>query len=52
MDVIDRVPGLAARAGTVRTLMAERRDNAREYTRTAGEDLPEIRDWRWPARTQ
>ena len=53
MDVIDRVPGLATRphAITARALMEEHRRSAREYTRAAGEDLPEIRDWRWPARS-
>ena len=48
MDVIDRVPGLSSRAGHVRQLMAERRLQAREYTRQEGEDLPEVRDWTWP----
>jgi xylulose-5-phosphate/fructose-6-phosphate phosphoketolase len=47
MDVIDRVPGLAPRASGVRQLMAERRLEAREYTRRVGDDPPEIRDWRW-----
>ncbi len=47
MDVIDRVPGLAGRAGHVRQLMADRRLQARAYTRQHGEDPPEIRDWAW-----
>ena len=47
MDVIDRVPSLAARAGEVRQLMAQRRDECRVYTRLHGEDAPEIRDWGW-----
>jgi xylulose-5-phosphate/fructose-6-phosphate phosphoketolase len=47
MDVIDRVPGLAEPAAFVRRQMAERREAAREYTRVAGEDQPEIRDWAW-----
>ena len=47
MDVIDRVPGLASRAGHVRQLMADRRLAARAYTREHGEDAPEIRDWTW-----
>ncbi len=51
MDVIDRVPGLAARAGHVRQAMVDRRIAAREYTRREGEDDPEIRDWSWAART-
>jgi len=49
MDVIDRVPGLAPRAGHVRQLMSERRLECRAYTREFGEDPPEIRDWTWPA---
>ena len=47
MDVIDRVPGLASRAGHVRQLMVDRRLAARAYTREHGEDAPEIRDWTW-----
>jgi xylulose-5-phosphate/fructose-6-phosphate phosphoketolase len=47
MDVIDRVPGLAEPAAAVRRRMVERREAARAYTRVAGEDLPEIRDWTW-----
>ena len=48
MDVIDRVPGLGARAADVRQEMEERRLAARAYTRDVGDDVPEIRDWRWP----
>ena len=49
MDVIDRVPGLAGRAGRLRQYMADRRLLARAYTRDHGEDDPEIRDWTWPS---
>jgi xylulose-5-phosphate/fructose-6-phosphate phosphoketolase len=49
IDVIDRVPGLAARAGHLRQAMADRRMEARAYTREHGEDAPEIRDWTWTA---
>ena len=48
MDVIDRVPGLADRAGEVRQLMSDTRLRARAWTRQHGEDLPEVRDWVWP----
>jgi xylulose-5-phosphate/fructose-6-phosphate phosphoketolase len=48
MDVIDRVPGLADRAGHVRQQMADARFSARAWTREHGEDLPEVRDWTWP----
>jgi len=46
--VIDRVPGLAARAGQVRARMVERRAEHGRYIRQHGDDLPEVRDWRWP----
>jgi xylulose-5-phosphate/fructose-6-phosphate phosphoketolase len=49
MDVIDRVPGLASRAGHVRQRMVDRRLEASAYARSHGEDPPEIRDWTWPA---
>jgi xylulose-5-phosphate/fructose-6-phosphate phosphoketolase len=48
MDVIDRVPGLAMRAATVRQRMVDARLAARAYARANGEDQPEIRDWSWP----
>jgi xylulose-5-phosphate/fructose-6-phosphate phosphoketolase len=48
MDVIDRVPGLADRAGHVRQLMADSRMRARAWTRDHGDDIPEVKDWTWP----
>jgi xylulose-5-phosphate/fructose-6-phosphate phosphoketolase len=47
MDVIDRVPGLADRAGHVRQRMTDERLRARAWTREHGEDLPAVRDWTW-----
>jgi xylulose-5-phosphate/fructose-6-phosphate phosphoketolase len=48
MDVLDRVPGLAAKHGRFRQELEDRRLRARAYTREHGEDDPEIRDWAWP----
>jgi xylulose-5-phosphate/fructose-6-phosphate phosphoketolase len=48
IDVIDRVPGVAAHAAHLRQEMVDRRLQARAYTRAHGEDDPEIRDWTWP----
>jgi xylulose-5-phosphate/fructose-6-phosphate phosphoketolase len=48
IDVIDRVPGLASRAGHVRQLMTDQRLLARAHSRQVGDDPPEIRDWAWP----
>jgi xylulose-5-phosphate/fructose-6-phosphate phosphoketolase len=48
MDVIDRVPGLGPRAAHLRQRMADERTRCRAYTRSEGEDAPELRDWTWP----
>ena len=48
MDVIDRVPGLASRAASLRQRMMDERVLARAYARTEGDDPPAIRDWTWP----
>jgi xylulose-5-phosphate/fructose-6-phosphate phosphoketolase len=48
MDVIDRVPGLGSRAAGLRQRMADARLRARAYTRSHGEDDPEISGWTWP----
>ncbi|MDR0342221.1 MAG: phosphoketolase family protein [Nocardiopsaceae bacterium] len=48
IDVIDRVPGLASRAGHLRQRMTDQRLSSRAHTRRYGEDPPEVRDWAWP----
>jgi xylulose-5-phosphate/fructose-6-phosphate phosphoketolase len=48
IDVIDRIPGLGARAAHVRQLMVDRRIECRAFTRREGEDPPEVAGWRWP----
>ena len=47
MDVIDRVPGLAARHAGLRQQMHDARLDARRWTRTHGEDIPEVAGWTW-----
>ena len=47
MDVIDRVPGLASRAGHVRQAMVDRRLECRAYAYRFGEDPREISEWSW-----
>ena len=47
-DVVDRVPGLATRAAHLRQEMDERRLEARAWTRSYGDDHPDVRDWVWP----
>jgi xylulose-5-phosphate/fructose-6-phosphate phosphoketolase len=48
MDVIDRVPGLAARAAGLRRSMQDVRDRHHDWIREHGTDLPEVADWHWP----
>src|SRR5215212_5023056 len=48
IDVIDRVPGLGERAAELRQRMEDERLRHRAYTREAGDDPPDVRDWVWP----
>ncbi|WP_017968071.1 phosphoketolase family protein [Rhizobium leguminosarum] len=49
IEAIERVPGLKEKAGEAlaafRGKLAEHHDYVREY----GEDMPEVRNWTWPA---
>jgi len=46
-DVVDRVPKLAA-AAYIKQRMRDRLIDHRRHIVAHGEDLPEVRDWRWP----
>jgi xylulose-5-phosphate/fructose-6-phosphate phosphoketolase len=46
-DVIDRVPGLGARAAYVKQWLRDKLIDHKAYIRKYGEDMPEIRNWRW-----
>ena len=47
-DVIDRVPGLAAKAASTRQVMIDSRNEAKGWTRIYGDDIPEVAEWVWP----
>ena len=50
-DVIDRVPGLGSRAAYAKQFLRDKLTDHKAYIREHGEDMPEIRNWRWsPAR--
>jgi xylulose-5-phosphate/fructose-6-phosphate phosphoketolase len=47
-DVVDRVPGLSVRAAHLKQLMRDKRVQHHQYIRDHGDDMPEIKDWKWP----
>ena len=47
MDVADRVPRLASQAAHLKQRMRDKRDEHKRYILRHGEDMPEIRNWRW-----
>jgi xylulose-5-phosphate/fructose-6-phosphate phosphoketolase len=47
IDVLDRVPDLDVRTALLRQHMRDLRARHHAWTRTYGEDLPEVRDWSW-----
>ena len=46
-DVIDRVPGLAVGAADLRQELCEKLIEHKQYIRQYGDDMPEIKNWRW-----
>jgi xylulose-5-phosphate/fructose-6-phosphate phosphoketolase len=48
-DVIDRVPGLGARGAHVKQALRDKLIEHKEYIRRYGQDMPEVRDWKWGA---
>ena len=47
-DVIDRVPRLGSVAAYAKQAMRDKLTEHKEYVVKHGEDMPEIRDWKWP----
>ncbi|HKI97853.1 MAG TPA: phosphoketolase family protein [bacterium] len=46
-DVVDRVPKLEHKSAYIRQAMRDRLLEHKNYIRQHGEDMPEIRDWKW-----
>jgi xylulose-5-phosphate/fructose-6-phosphate phosphoketolase len=49
MDVVDRVPKLSSKGAYLKQLMRDKLVEHKHYITHYGEDMPEIRDWQWPA---
>jgi xylulose-5-phosphate/fructose-6-phosphate phosphoketolase len=47
MDVIDRLPQLGSRAAYLKQELTEKLIEHKEYVSREGQDMPEIRGWRW-----
>jgi xylulose-5-phosphate/fructose-6-phosphate phosphoketolase len=47
MDAMDRLPQLGSRAAPLKEELAARLAEHRRYICEKGEDLPEVRNWRW-----
>jgi xylulose-5-phosphate/fructose-6-phosphate phosphoketolase len=46
-DVIDRLPALGPRAAYVQQHLRDKLIEHKEYVTRYGQDMPEVRDWRW-----
>lgn len=49
IDVVDRLPQLGSRGDYLKNLMQEKLIMHKEYICLYGEDMPEVRDWKWCA---
>jgi xylulose-5-phosphate/fructose-6-phosphate phosphoketolase len=49
LDVVDRVPAAGANATYARQAIRDRLVEHKAYIAARGEDMPMIRDWKWPA---
>jgi xylulose-5-phosphate/fructose-6-phosphate phosphoketolase len=47
-DVVDRVPRLREDAAHFKQFLQDRLVEHKKYICEYGDDLPEIRDWKWP----
>jgi xylulose-5-phosphate/fructose-6-phosphate phosphoketolase len=51
-DVIDRVPKLESVAAEVKQMVRDKLTEHKLYITQYGEDMPEIRNWKWTGETK
>jgi xylulose-5-phosphate/fructose-6-phosphate phosphoketolase len=51
LDAIARLPMLGARAADLTRMLRNKLQSHYTYIREHGEDMPEVREWRWPGAT-
>ena len=49
LDVVDRLPGLGSRGDYLKQFLQDKLIEHRHYIDRHGQDLPEIRNWKWQA---
>src|SRR5580704_10903774 len=49
MDAVDRLPQLGGKAAYIKQACRDKLIEHKEYIRQFGEDMPEIRNWKWKA---
>ena len=49
LDVLHRLPQLGARSAYLKQALEDKLIEHKRYIRENGEDLPEVRNWKWPA---
>lgn len=47
INVMDRVPSMQPHANTIKQAMHEKLNEHKQYIEKHGEDMPQIRDWKW-----
>jgi len=52
IDVVERVPHLAKIRASIREMAQSKLSEHKNYIEQFGEDMPEIRDWKWPIRKE
>jgi len=48
-DVLDRVPNVGPKAAYLKQMIKDKLIEHTQYINAHGEDMPEIRNWKWPA---
>jgi xylulose-5-phosphate/fructose-6-phosphate phosphoketolase len=47
MDAVDRLPQIGGKAAYIKQACRDKLIEHKQYIRQFGEDMPEIRDWKW-----